>query len=41
MNLEQLAKKLQRPIQDINILISELEISGLVKINQLNQVEII
>ena len=41
MNLEQLAKQLQVSLPSINIFISELEIRGLVKINQSNQVEII
>jgi DNA processing protein len=41
MNLEQLAKQLQAPLPSVNILISELEIRGLIKINQFNQVEII
>ncbi|MBT6691163.1 DNA-protecting protein DprA [Candidatus Parcubacteria bacterium] len=41
MNLEQLRQQLQVPLNSVSIIISELEIRGLVKTNQFNQVEII
>lgn len=41
LTLVELAKRLSKTTSQINILISELEIQGLIKFNQFNQIEII
>ena len=40
LTLVELAFKLQKPLPEINSAVSHLEISGLIKINQFNQIEI-